>query len=102
MLSGAGGEYSSSKCHFLHSPSTQGFGLCPGARCSLFLSADYSLSILGMETLTVRGVACERDGIRESGHDREADVWAPCPITLLYGFGVSHRVTGKVVELERL
>lgn len=41
--------------------------------------------------MTVRGVACERDGVRQSGHDKEANVQALCPITLVYGFEASHR-----------
>lgn len=41
--------------------------------------------------MTVRGVACGRGGVRQAGHDKEANVQAPCPITLVYGFGASHR-----------
>ena len=41
--------------------------------------------------MKVRCVACERDGVKQSGHDKEANMQAPCPVTLVYGFGASYR-----------
>lgn len=73
MLSRVRGEDSCHRCSFHYSLSAQ---VGPGVECSLLLSADYSLSILGLETQrSGMGVACGRDRVRESGCDKEVKIW---------------------------